>query len=419
MSLESVVVTGIGIISPLGHGYEPLMTALLAGESGVREVPELAKVGGLRSRLAATVEGVDPKQIPRKIRRSMSNMSIYAYLASQQALEMAGYPNEQLSSGRTGVVIGSTLGSTETSENFFADFFRDYSLERMKTGLFFQLMGHSCAANVAQSLGITGRVLAPSAACATSCQAIGYAYEQILFGRQDAVLCGGADEFHPLTVATFDMMNAASTGYNQQPGESPRPFDSARDGVVCGEGSGILLLEKKSNAEARGATILAEIIGFATTSDTSSIANPDVGAMHECMCLALENAGVAARELDYINAHATGTLQGDVAEAQAIHRLVGDQVPVSSLKGHLGHTMAASGSIELSASIGMMRRGELVPTRNLSQIDERCSGLLHLQRNQKSEPKFILKNNFAMGGINATVVIRSSTYDRTGSNRAD
>ena len=411
MSLEPVVVTGIGIISPLGHGFEQLMSALLAGESGVREVPELGKVGGLRSRLAATVEGLDPKLIPRKLRRSMSNMSIYAYLASQQALEMAGYPDEQLSAGRTGVVIGSTLGSTETSESFFADYFTDYSLERMKSGLFFKIMGHSCAANVAQSLGITGRVLALSAACATSCQAIGYAYEQIAFGRQDAILCGGADEFHPLTAATFDVMHAASTNFNHQPDKSPRPFDVARDGIVCGEGSGILLLEKKSVAEARGANILAEIIGFATTSDTSSIANPDVGAMYECMRLAVEDAGISANELDYVNAHATGTLQGDVAEAEAIRRLVGDQVPVSSLKGHLGHTMAASGSIELSASIGMIRRGELVATRNLQQVDEQCGGLLHLQQNQPAQPKLVLKNNFAMGGINATVIIRSCTHD--------
>ncbi len=411
MSLESVVVTGVGIVSPLGHSLDLLTDALLAGESGVRNVPELEKVGGLRSRLAATVEGINPKQIPRKIRRSMSNMSIYAYLASQQALEMAAYPTAALSAGRTGVVIGSTLGSTATSESFFADYFTDYSLERMKSGLFFQIMGHSCAANVAQSLGITGRVLAPSAACATSCQAIGYAYEQIAFGRQDAILCGGADEFHPLTAATFDIMHAASTGYNQDPSQSPRPFDAARDGIVCGEGSGVLLLEKKSVAEARGATILAELVGFATTSDTSSIANPDIGAMYECMRLAVADAGISASELDYVNAHATGTQQGDVAEAQAIRQLVGDQVPVSSFKGHLGHTMAASGAIELSASIGMMRCGELAATRNLQQVDEACAGLLHLQQNQTAQPKYILKNNFAMGGINSTVILRSSKHD--------
>jgi len=278
----------------------------------------------------------------------------------------------------------------------------------MKSGLFFQIMGHSCAANVAQSFGITGRVMAPSAACATSSQAIGYAYEQIAFGRQDAMLCGGADELHPLTVATFDVMHAASTAFNQQPDQSPRPFDSMRDGLVCGEGSGILLLEKRSAAEARGAKILAEIIGFATTSDTSSIANPDAGAMHECMRLALQDAGITGTQLDYINAHATGTLQGDLAEAEATRRLVGDRVPVSSLKGHLGHTLAASGSIELSASIGMMQRGELVATRNLTRIDEGCAGLLHLRQNLKAQPRIILKNNFAMGGINSSLVIRSN-----------
>lgn len=411
MSLEGVVVTGIGIVSPLGHSLEQLTDALLAGESGVRTVPELEKVGGLRSHLAATVAGIEPKLIPRKVRRSMSNMSIYAYLASQQALEMATFPAEQLASGRTGVVIGATLGSTAASEQFFLDYFTDYSLERMKSGLFFQIMGHSCAANVAQSLGITGRVMAPSAACATSCQAIGYAYELIAFGRQDAVLCGGADEFHPLTAATFDIMHAASTGFNDQPSQSPRPFDAARDGVVCGEGSGILLLEKKSLAKARGATVLAEIVGFATTSDTSSIANPDVGAMYECMRLAVEDAGISAAELDYINAHATGTLQGDVAEAEAIRQLVGDRAPVSSFKGHMGHTMAASGAIELSASISMMRRGELAATRNLQQVDENCAGLQHLQQNLQAQPKYILKNNFAMGGINSTVIIRSSKHD--------
>jgi 3-oxoacyl-[acyl-carrier-protein] synthase II len=411
MSLESVVVTGIGIISPLGHRFEQLNSALFAGESGVKYVPELQEIGGLRSRLAATVEGIDPKQVPRKIRRSMSNMSIYAYLASQQAIAMAAFPDEQLASGRTGVVIGSTLGSTDTIEKFFTDYFRDHSLERMKSGLFFQIMGHSCAANVAQSLGITGRVMAPSAACATSCQAIGYAYEQIAFGRQDAILCGGADEFHPLTAATFDVMNAASTGFNQKPTESPRPFDKDRDGIVCGEGSGILLLEKKSAALARGATILAEIIGFATTSDTSSIANPDPGAMHECMRLALEDADLDADDLDYINAHATGTMQGDVSEAEAIRRLVGDRVPVSSLKGHLGHTMAASGAIELAASIGMMLHGKLVATRNLQQIDPSCNGIKHLQQNQSAQVKFVLKNNFAMGGINSTVILRSGKND--------
>ncbi|MFO7832442.1 MAG: beta-ketoacyl-[acyl-carrier-protein] synthase family protein [Desulfuromonadaceae bacterium] len=411
MALEPVVITGVGVISPLGHSLEGLVDALLHGESGVRYVPELEQVGGLRSRIAALVEGVDPKQIPRRFRRSMSRMSIYAYLASEQALQMAAYPEEALGKGRTGVVIGSTLGSTETSEAFFADYFTDHSLERMRSGLFFQLMGHSCAANVAQSLGITGRVLAPASACATSCQAIGYAYEQIAFGKQDAILCGGADEFHPLTAATFDIMHAASTGYNDHPEQASRPFDAARDGVVCGEGSGVLLLENKSLALERGASILAEIVGFATTSDTSSIANPDVNAMYTCMHLALEDAGVEPQSIEYVNAHATGTLQGDIAEVEAIARLVSDSVPVSSFKGHLGHTLAASGALELAASVDMLQRGEIAATRNLDAVDPACGGVQHLQQNLRCRPTYIMKNNFAMGGINSTVIIRSCAHD--------
>ena len=411
MQIEPVVVTGIGIISPLGNDFTTLMDGFLTGRSGVCEVPELEQVGGLRSRLAAPVSGVDPKQIPRKFRRSMSNMSIYAYLASQQALTMAGYPEDQLASGDLGVIIGSTLGSTITIEDFFKDYFRDYSLERMKTGLFFKMMGHSCAANVAQSFGITGRVLAPSAACATSSQAIGYAYEQIAMGRQQAILCGGAEEFHPLTVATFDIMHAASTHFNQHPETTPRPFEQRRDGIVCGEGSGILLLESKASALQRGANILAEVIGFATSSDTSSIASPNVEAMANCMQLALADAGLTIADIDYVNAHATGTEQGDIAEAAAIKQLFADRVPVSSLKGHLGHTLAASGSLEVAGCVGMLQQQQLIATLNLDEIDERCSGIAHVQQNCSQSIKIIMKNNFAMGGINTTLILRSYVND--------
>ena len=411
MQIEPVVVTGIGVISPLGNDFSALMDGFLSGRSGVCEVPELEQVGGLRSRLAALVSGVEPKQIPRKFRRSMSNMSIYAYLASQQALTMAGYPEDQLASGNLGVIIGSTLGSTITTEDFFKDYFRDYSLERMKTGLFFKMMGHSCAANVAQSFGITGRVLAPSAACATSSQAIGYAYEQIAMGRQQAILCGGAEEFHPLTVATFDIMHAASINLNQPPETTPRPFEQRRDGIVCGEGSGILLLESKASAQQRGANILAEVIGFATSSDTSSIASPDVEAMANCMQLALTDAGLTVTDIDYVNAHATGTELGDIAEAAAIRQLFADRVPVSSLKGHLGHTLAASGSLEVAGCIGMLQQQQLIATLNLDEIDERCSGITHVQQNCSQPIKIILKNNFAMGGINTTLILRSYVND--------
>lgn len=411
MSLKRVVITGTGSVSPFGRGSDTLMDALLAGRSAVRNIPDLERIGGLRSRVAALVPSIDPKEIPRKFRRSMSPMSIYATLACYDALAQAGLSHEECGSGLLGVSLGSTVGSTATTEEFFRDFFIDHSLERMKTTFFFQIMNHSCAANVAQALGVTGRILAPSAACSTGSHAVGYGYEMIAMGRQEQMLCGGADEFHPLTAATFDVMNAASVHFNDSPTHTPRPFDRERDGVVCAEGAGILLLESLDSALARRVPILAEVIGFATLSDPSSIANPDVGAMERCMQLALADAGIGADEVDYVNAHATATEQGDVAESEAIFRIFGDRVPVSSLKGHMGHTMAASGSIELLACVGMMRRNVLVPTLNLQNVDPACSPLNYLRQAESGSVKVVIKNNFALGGVNSSIVLRSYPHD--------
>lgn len=406
MSLRRVVITGMGAVSPFGRGVQLLADALLEGRSSVQVVPELARVGGLRCRVAALVPGIDPKEIPRKYRRSMSNMSIFATLACHDALAQAGLGEEACGGGRLGVSLGSTVGSTQASEEFFCDFFTDHSLERMKSTLFFQIMNHSCAANVAQALGITGRILSPSAACSTGCQAIGYGYEMVAFGKQEMMLCGGADEFHRLTAATFDIMNAASIHFNDRPGQTPRPFDRDRDGVVCAEGAGVLLVESLASAQRRGAPILAEVAGFATLSDPSNIANPNADAMERCMRQALAEAALAPEQVGYVNAHATATGQGDIAESEAIARIFGDRVPVSSLKGHLGHTMAASGAIELVAAVEMMNRGRLIPTLNLDEVDPACAGIRHLRRVENVRIEALLKNNFALGGVNSSVVLR-------------
>ncbi len=411
MQLRRVVISGCGSVSPYGRGVQTLMDGLLAGRSAVQNFPELGDIGGLRTRVAAKVTGIDPKEIPRKDRRSMSAMSIFATLASQEALAQSGVTTEQLTGGRLGISLGSTVGSTNTTEKLFRDFFIDSSLERMKSTIFFQIMNHSCASNVAQALGISGRLLAPSAACATGCQAIGYGYELIAMGKQELMLCGGADEFHPLTAATFDNINAASVSFNDSPDRTPRPFDRARDGVVCAEGAGVVLLESLDSALERGAPILAEIGGFATLSDPRSIANPNVEAMERCMCLALEDANLGADEIDYINAHATATEQGDIAESEAIFRIFGELVPVSSLKGHMGHTMAASGSLELIAALEMMKRGCLVPTLNLEEVDPACRPLNYLRLVEEIEIDTFIKNSFAFGGVNSSVVVRRYKHD--------
>jgi len=278
----------------------------------------------------------------------------------------------------------------------------------MKTSLFFKTMNHSAAANVAHFFGLEGRLLAPASACATGCQALGYAYEMIISGAQDVMVCGGTEEFHPLSAATFDLMNAASFRYNEQPLQASRPFDKERDGVVCGEGAGVLVLEDWQRAKVRGAKILAEIIGFATLTETGSIAEPSSTAMQHCMALALADAGVEAGAIDYINAHATATEKGDIAEAEALLDLFGEQIPVSSLKGHLGHTLAASGGLETIVTIEMMHRGELIPTRNLDEVDSRCRGPQLFTTSKKQTTSLSLKNNFALGGVNCSLVIRAA-----------
>jgi 3-oxoacyl-[acyl-carrier-protein] synthase II len=411
MSLKRVVITGIGAVSPFGGNTPALIEGLLAGRSMVRTVAGMERIGGLRTRVAALVTGIDPKEIPRKHRRSMSPMSIFATFACQEALAQAGLSPGEISDGRLGVALGSTVGSTQASEDFFRDFFIDHSLERMRSTLFFQIMNHSVAANVAQALEITGRLLAPASACSTGCQAIGYGYEMVACGRQAMMLCGGADEFHPLTAATFDIMNTASFGFNESPGRTPRPFDRDRDGMVCAEGAGVVLLESLDSALARGAEILGEISGFATLSDPSNIANPNAVAMEHCMRLALDDAGLAPDQVDYVNAHATATLQGDIAESEAIAALFGSQVPVSSYKGHMGHAMAASGSLELLATLELMRKGCLVPTLNLENVDLACGGIRHLTAIEKAPVAIFVKNNFALGGVNSSIVVRRYPHD--------
>lgn len=406
MSLNRVVVTGMGAVSPYGTGAETLYASLKQGQSAVKRHPALEAVKGLRCHIAGLVPGLDEKQIPRKFRRSMSRMSIFSVLASTEAMGMANISEELRQSELLGVIIGTTVSSPQTLQDFFADYLRDFSIEGVKSSLFFKIMGHSCAANVAQALGIFGRVMAPSAACATGAHAIGLGYEAIALGKQNIILCGGAEELHPLTVAIFDIISAASTGYNADPGCSPRPFDRQRDGTVCSEGCGILVLESLESALARGVPILAEIVGFATNSDTSNISTPDSTRIEQCMRLALAEAGLQPGHVDYVNAHATATLQGDPAECQAIQRVFGSDVPVSSLKGHLGHSLAASGALEVIGLVNMIRDGLCLPTLNLQEPDQDCAMVRHVQKLEYRPINVAVKNNFALGGVNATLVVR-------------
>ena len=405
MNKHRVAITGMGLVSPIGGGLGAVTTALRNGTSGVRYMPEWEEWADMHARVAAPASpDPDPRQIPRKIRRGMGRQAIFAAVAAQRAVADAQVTPEVLSNGRTGLAIGSTLGSPTSLMAFYDTLVTTHSVAGVRSTQFLECMSHTCAANTASLLGIRGRVHAPVSACTSGSQSIGHAVEAIQFGLQDVMLAGGADEAHFTATATFDIARGASR-QNDTPTLTPRPFDAKRDGLVVGEGAGVLVLERLDHAKARGAHIYAEIAGYATMCDGSHITQPQQPAMEATMRLALENAGVTATDIDYINAHATATLLGDPVEAAATRAVFGDKVPVSSTKGHTGHTLGACGALETIFTVLMMRAGFVAATRNLTQIDEACQGIQHVQTPFEAELKLAMNNNFAFGGVNTSLVI--------------
>ena len=406
MLLNRVVITGRGAISPFGPGVSVLLDNLWAGNSAVRAMPEWLSIKGLNSRIAAPVPDFNARELlPRSVRRTMGPMAVYATLAAREAVDDADLSKELLESGEAGISIGSTTGSATAFEDFYSRYLPDRKLDSIKSGEFFKMMGHSCGANVCLALGIRGEQWAPVSACTSSSQAIGLGYLLIRAGRQQVMLCGGADEAHASVTGVFDLLRAASTS-NDMPESACRPFDKARNGVVCGGGSGILVLESLTSATARGAKIYAEIIGFGNVNDSGHIANPDKESMARAMIRAMNEGGVQAQDIDYVNAHATGTELGDIAEATAIMMAVDGETPVSSFKGHIGHTLGAAGALELIAVLSMFERQEILPTRNLDMIDPRCAVAQLETTMRKTSLNTVLKNNFALGGVNTSLALR-------------
>ena len=406
MSVNRVVITGRGAVSPFGLGVSSLLEGVWAGKSAIRYMDQWDDVAGLNCRVAAPVPAFDYKKLlPRAVRRTMGPMAVYATLAAKEAIADACLSEAMVTSEDTGIVIGSTTGSASAFEEFYSKYLPVKKIAEIKSGEFFKMMGHSCSANVSLALGITGEQWAPVSACTSSSQSIGLAYLLIQAGRQQVVLCGGADEAHASVTGVFDLLRAASN-HNEDPEKSCRPFDRERTGVVCGGGSGILILENMDSALARGAKIYGEIVGFGNVNDSTHIANPDKKSMTRAMQKAMLEGGLGAAEIDYVNAHATGTDLGDVAEACAILSVVDKSTPISSFKGHIGHTLGAAGSLEMMILLEMLERQEIIPTRNLENVDPRCSKA-HLQREvSMARLDTVLKNNFALGGVNTSIAIR-------------
>ncbi len=406
--MRRVVITGMGAISALGTSIEELMNSIEGRLCGTKQMKGWDKYRGLQSLVGAPAQLPDMKAIiHRKIRRSMGRMSLFGVVAAKEALQGAGMESGIIGNNeRCGCIAGSTMGSAEALNDTFETMLPDHDLSLLTSMSFFKCVSHTIAMNLSQYFSITGHVMATSAACASSLQAIGAGFDLIRDGRQDIVLCGGAEELHPTVTGSFDILFATSVKYNDMPDKTPRPFDKNRDGLVCGEGAGMLVLEELEHAKKRGANIFAEILGYNTCGSGSHISQPDRNTMIQCMNAALSDAGIDARDVDFINAHATATIKGDIEEAAAIHEVFGENIPVNSLKGYIGHTLGASGAIELAVSIETMNKNIIYPTLNLDDLDENCSKIFHVREKMEKNINYILKNCFAFGGINASIVCR-------------
>jgi len=403
--MRRVVITGMGIISPIGNTPEKALDSLLKGTSGVDYIPEWDDLKLLRPRVGAAVEDFELEQLPRKVRRTMGRVGGLAAESTRLAVEDAGIDPAWLSSGEVGVSFGSTMGSLERLAYYYGHLGSKGELGEYRATSFLQVMSHTCAANIAQIHSVRGRMIAPCSACTSGSQSIGFAAEAIRYGKLNGAIAGGADELHFISAATFDVMHGASYNFNDSPKLTPRPFDAERDGLVVGEGSGTLILEEMEHAEARGARIYGEILGYGTNCDGTHMTAPSSDGMKGAMELALSDAGIKSGDIDYINAHATATIRGDIAEATAVRALFKDSVPVSSTKSLTGHTLGACGAIETIFCLMLAREGRVVPTYNLKETDPECGGIYHPDGVEKKDIRVFMNNNFAFGGVNSSIII--------------
>ena len=402
-----VVVTGIGLASPIGNSLDAVSAALREGRHGIGAKPEWAQYGSLTTRLAAEVKDLDFSSYPRKKIRTMGRVALLATYATAKAIAESGLTEDDLRGGRVGLAHGSTHGSSAALEQFCRALFKNNSLESLAGSAYLKFMSHTTLANLAQYFHIRGRAVSTCAACVSGSMAIGVSYELIKHGTQDAMIAGGAEEMHFTHAGVFDIMYATSTGFNEHPEQSPRPFDERRDGLVIGEGAGTLVLENYERARKRGAHIYAEVLGYGSNCDGSHVTSPSAEGMADAMRLALADAGLSRDEIQYVNAHATATLLGDVAESAATLEVLGPDVPVSSTKGNTGHTLGACGAIEAAFCIAAMRDGFLPPSKNLDKVDPKCAPLNYvIGAAREAKLDTVLTNNFAFGGINTSLVLR-------------
>ena len=404
--MRRVVITGVGLNSPLGNSYEELYESLKDSKCGIEYIKAWDEIANLSTKVAGIVKDVDLKSIPRKFRRSMGRVAQLSAISTSHAIEDANLSQELLSSKRCGLAFGSTMGGNETMFEYVPEVKERMSFRGQNSMAFLKMMSHTVAANLAQMFEIKGRNLPTCSACTSSSQAIGAGYESIKYGMSDIMICGGSEEHHYLSAGVFDVMAAATSKYNDTPKEASRPFDESRDGLVVSEGSGALVLEELEHALARGAKIYAEVIGYATSCDGSHITTPSKEGMEHVMRSSLEDADIKPEVIEYVNAHATATARGDIAESHATYAVFGSKTPVSSTKGHMGHLLGGCGAVESIICLIAINKSFLPRTLNFKKLDPECAEINILADNVEQESDTVMSNNFAFGGINTSLIFK-------------
>lgn len=402
---KRVVVTGTGIISPIGEDWAAVYASLKAKQNAVQVMDEWVANSKLRSKLAAPAVFTDP-EFPRKKTRGMGRVALLAVTAAHRAVFQAGLLNDPvLSDGSSGVACGVSSGSYKAIKELISVAQPDVP-NLLDATTYVRYMPQSAAVNISVFFSLKGRLVTTDVACAAGSLAIGSAYELITAGKQKIMLAAGSDELSPFNTAIFDTLFATSLK-NDTPKATPAPFDKNRDGLVIGEGAGCFVLEEYEHAKARGAKVLAELVGFAQNCDGRHITQPNRIMMEAVMRQAIEDAGLHPEDIGYVDAHGTATDVGDVEEAHAVYSVFQRPIPISSQKSYTGHTLGACGVLEAFFAINMMKEQWFAPNLNLMEVDERLPNLgyvtgdgLHL------DTEYVMSNNFAFGGVNTSLIFK-------------
>ncbi|MCJ8499302.1 beta-ketoacyl-ACP synthase II [Desulfatitalea alkaliphila] len=410
---KRVVVTGIGLVTPLGIGVEETWSALVAGKSGVGEITRFDATG-YNTRIAAEVKGFNPEDfMPKKDAKRTEHFIAYSIAASRMALEDARLTIDAANGPRIGVLTGCGLGGLNMLE-ITARTVDTAGPKRVSPFFIPMLIGNMAAGMISIQFGAKGPNASVATACAAGAHAIGDAFDLIRYGKADAMITGGVESVVTRTcIAGFGAMKALSTR-NDDPRKASRPFDKDRDGFVVGEGSGILILESLEHALERGAHIYAEMAGYGMSGDGYHMTSPppDGEGAARCMQAAIDDAGIQPTQIDYINAHGTSTPLNDLYETRAIKMMFGDQahkVPISSTKSMTGHLLGGAGGIETVFTALVIQHGILPPTINLDNPGEECDLDYVPHTARKKEVTYAMTNSFGFGGTNASLILKKFT----------